>query len=601
MGREEATAGSPIVFSWPFTVEENIQLPRPTDMLLLPSMIAGEPLGTEAAKQLLDYQMEAMEKTREKVAPSHMILRVPSSLGSDTAEKEFRRFNQQGLKAAAFRFDGDLGPADHNTLLLRGRIPRNWLALAIGRIEPWMIPILYYSGFDVLDVGRAIEAAAIRTRLWRMDAESVGDSKHLRFCPCHACASLSDLPAESSSQLKEILTEHNLTIYEMLLSESTQAMQARRLRWLVESMTHASPPMAALLRRIDNELYSHLEEFTPTVGSQAMPLIGPESYNSPAVRRFRERVAKRYRPPAHKKIVLLLPCSARKPYSDSKSHKQFSKVLDPTFGALRSAMAEIILTSPLGVVPRELERMHPAAQYDIPVTGAWDAEETDIAVDALVEHLRKFQESAVVVAHVSGGYLDIVRRAEEEIEQSMVYTTPNHPVTSRDSLEALNDTLQDMREILSITDEKRADLEDTLRATADYQFGQGTGQVLIPQGAKLRGKLYHMVTCKVDAVQVCAFVSKTGTVSLTLEGGRLLAPLNQSWVRFEGREIIGGSIFAVGVSEADPGIRPGDEVFILDPEGEVVAVGRSEMSGLEMCELERGRAVTLRHKREGTE
>jgi len=25
------------------------------------------------------------------------------------------------------------------------------------------------------------------------------------------------------------------------------------------------------------------------------------------------------------------------------------------------------------------------------------------------------------------------------------------------------------------------------------------------------------------------------------------------------------------------------------------------MSGLEMCELERGRAVTLRHKREGTE
>ncbi|MHA2432772.1 MAG: hypothetical protein ACXADO_06040, partial [Candidatus Thorarchaeota archaeon] len=55
MGREEATAGSPIVFSWPFTVEENIQLPRPTDMLLLPSMIAGEPLGTEAAKQLLDY------------------------------------------------------------------------------------------------------------------------------------------------------------------------------------------------------------------------------------------------------------------------------------------------------------------------------------------------------------------------------------------------------------------------------------------------------------------------------------------------------------------------------------------------------------------
>ncbi|MHA2044835.1 MAG: PUA domain-containing protein [Candidatus Thorarchaeota archaeon] len=28
----------------------------------------------------------------------------------------------------------------------------------------------------------------------------------------------------------------------------------------------------------------------------------------------------------------------------------------------------------------------------------------------------------------------------------------------------------------------------------------------------------------------------------------------------------------------------------------VIGVGRSEMSGREMCELSRGRAVTLRHK-----
>ncbi|MFW9944263.1 MAG: PUA domain-containing protein, partial [Candidatus Sifarchaeia archaeon] len=116
-----------------------------------------------------------------------------------------------------------------------------------------------------------------------------------------------------------------------------------------------------------------------------------------------------------------------------------------------------------------------------------------------------------------------------------------------------------------------------------------------------RGKLYHMVTCKVDGEQVCAFVSEAGILSLTLDGGRRLAPLNHSWVRFEGREIKGGSIFAVGVREADPGIRPGDEVIILDSDGKVAAVGRSEMSGLEMCELAKGRAVSLRHKRESGE
>jgi archaeosine synthase len=560
-------------------------------------MIAGASLGPEAAKRLLDYQIEALGMAGEEIEPSRMILRIPSSLDLETAEGDLRRLCQKGLLAAAFRFDGSLGPTDFSTLLLRGCTPRNWLTLAVGRIYPWMVPMLYYLGFDVLDVGHAFEAAADGTRLWRMDSEAVGESTHLRFCSCPACASLSGSTIEVGSQLKEILSEHNLTIYQMLLSESVQAMKKGKMRWLVESMTHASPPMGGLLRRVDNELYAHLEEFTPTVGSKFIPLIGPESYNSPVVRRFRERVAARYIPPEHKRIVLLLPCSARKPYSDSKSHRRFSEVLESSLGGLRYSVAETILTSPLGLVPRELERMHPAAQYDIPVTGDWDAEETDIAVDALVSHLQKFDESAIVIAHVSGGYLDVVRSAEKEIGQSIVYTTPDHPATSKDSLAALRDTLHDMKNILNIEGRRRTDLWDTLRATSDYQFGRGSGIVLIPEEAKLRGKLYHMVTCKVDGEQTCAFVSEAGTLSLTLEGGRRLESLNRSWVKFEGREIKGGSIFAVGVREADPGIRPGDEVVVFDSDGRVAAVGRSEMSGFEMCDLAKGRAVTLRHKR----
>ncbi len=601
LGREETSIDSPVVFSWPFNIEKDLQIVRPRDMLLLPSMIAGDFLGPEAARRLLDYQIESIERTKKEIAPSQMILRIPPSLDSETAREDFRRLYRKGVLAAAFRLDGSLGPADCNSLLLRGKTPRNWLTLAIGRIYPWMIPLLYYLGFDVLDVGHAFEAAANGTRLWRMDSESVKELKHLRFCSCPACASLSNSNLESDSRLTEILNKHNLAIYEMLLSESTQAMKNGRLRWLVESMTHASPSMGSLLRRIDNELYSHLEEFTPTVGSKLIPLIGPESYNSPVVRRFRERVVERYTPPEHKGIVLLLPCSARKPYSDSKSHKRFSQMLEASLGGLRFSVAETILTSPLGLVPRELERMHPAAQYDIPVTGDWDAEETDIAVEALVAHLRKFKEPAIVVAHVSGGYLDVVKSAEKEIGQSIIYTTPDHPATSKESLSALRDTLHDMKEILDIEGKKHTELRDTLRATCDYQFGHGSGDVLIPDEARLRGKLYHMVTCKVEGEQVCAFVSEAGTLSLTLDGGRRLAPLNHNWVKFEGHEIKGGSLFAVGVREADSGIRPGDEVVILDSDGKVAAVGRSEMSGPEMCDLTKGRAVTLRHKREGQE
>jgi hypothetical protein len=36
---------------------------------------------------------------------------------------------------------------------------------------------------------------------------------------------------------------------------------------------------------------------------------------------------------------------------------------------------ELIITSPLGVVPGSLSCSYPSAQYDIPVTGHWDLEE----------------------------------------------------------------------------------------------------------------------------------------------------------------------------------------------------------------------------------
>lgn len=595
LNRDKATDGHPVVFSLPFSFENEIALVS-EDMLILPSMIAGESLGIETGEKLLEYQEKTLKKIESEVVPSQTILRVPSSLDLDAAERAFRRFDQLGLKAAAFQLNCDLGPSDFRSVLLRRKLPRNWLALSIGRVEPYTMPVLYYLGFDILDVGHAFEAAARRMRLWRMDSEIIGSWKSLRLCSCPACVSLAETDLDSDCQMTKILTEHNLAVYEMLMSECTQAMHSGKLRWLVESMTHASPSMAAFLRRIDTELYSYLEEFTPTTGRGAIPLIGPESYNSPMIRRFRERVVKRYRPPEHKKIVLLLPCSARKPYSDSKSHKRFLRAVESALGSLRFRVAETILTSPLGVVPRELERMPPAAQYDIPVTGDWDAEETEIAVHALEEHLQKFSESTVVVAHVSGGYMNIVKKAEEGIPQSIIYTTPDESATSRASLEELQDTLKDMAKVLDITNKQRTDLEDTLRASSDFQFGRGAGDLLIPQGASLRGKLYHTVTCRVGGYQVCTYVSKSGTVSLTLAGGRLLEPLKQGWVLFEGKEIVGGSIFAVGVREADPGIRPGDEVIVLDSGGQVAAVGRSEMSGLEMCELDKGRAVTLRHK-----
>jgi Queuine tRNA-ribosyltransferases, contain PUA domain len=54
-----------------------------------------------------------------------------------------------------------------------------------------------------------------------------------------------------------------------------------------------------------------------------------------------------------------------------------------------------------------------------------------------------------------------------------------------------------------------------------------------------------------------------------------------------------GSILAPGVLQADPRIRPNDEVIVLGERA--LCVGRALMSGNEMIKSSRGVAVDLRH------
>jgi predicted RNA-binding protein (TIGR00451 family) len=59
-----------------------------------------------------------------------------------------------------------------------------------------------------------------------------------------------------------------------------------------------------------------------------------------------------------------------------------------------------------------------------------------------------------------------------------------------------------------------------------------------------------------------------------------------------------GDLFAVGVLDVDPGLRPEEEAVVIKGEA-VVAVGVARMSAREMLAASRGTAVAVRHKRSG--
>ncbi len=152
------------------------------------------------------------------------------------------------------------------------------------------------------------------------------------------------------------------------------------LRELVEKRVLNYPKSVEQLRHHDYLVFErkmkssarHVpKEFTLQCNS---PLVRTD----PIIREWSNKISTEYTPHvSRRKLLILLPCSAKKPYRYSKSHRRFSREINDILAT------EISITSPLGLVPRELEELWPASNYDIPVTGHWDAEEKLIVKDTL--------------------------------------------------------------------------------------------------------------------------------------------------------------------------------------------------------------------------
>jgi len=141
-----------------------------------------------------------------------------------------------------------------------------------------------------------------------------------------------------------------------------------------------------------------------------------------------------------------------------------------------------------------------------------------------------------------------------------------------------------------------------LTRVADYQWGQGAGTALFGDGdpevthtssgrpRQVIGENGRLVTYATD-----------GRFTLGVDGGkRLSAGLSdgryQVVVGDESEPFVreGRNAFAKFVSEADRAIRPGDEVVLTHERGDVLAVGRAELSGEGMLDFETGVAVFVR-------
>ncbi|MEF8884099.1 MAG: archaeosine synthase subunit alpha [Haloarculaceae archaeon] len=456
---------------------------------------------------------------------------------------------------------------------VRGAVPPDTALYLPGVATPANVATLVYAGADLVDADRAV-VRGLEGHYLTTDGHAFLDDLEELPCACPACQ-------EGHEAFdRQDCAAHNVHALAVALRTAHRRVREGRLRDYLEGQARHEQWLTATFRRLDQQ-WGYLEQRTPVVRTAEITAATEDTLRRVEIQRFAQRVTERYRNRFDHPLVLV-PCSARKPYSQSQSHGQYHDVV-------RWRAHKVSMTSPVGVVPQELELTYPAQHYDSVVTGDWSATETEFVADVLERYLRR-NDYPRVVAHVPGDYRPICERVEDTLDREFEYTVVDHPTTT-ESLGNLDVALDG-----ELRYGKRERQHNTVRAVADYQLGPGAGDDLF-EDFRIRGSHPGLQVHDDEGEQLAVVTRNYGTLAFTLAGARRWMESDAPTNRVEIDDFVPhGSVLAPGVVDADGAIRVGDEVVVEGPSA--FAVGRAEMSGPEMGRSTRGVAVQVRHVEE---
>ena len=424
-----------------------------------------------------------------------------------------------------------------------------------GAGHPMMFALAALMGCDMFDSASYAKYAKDGRMLFCSGTRNLEELDHFP-CSCPACsrgspAQARKLPEEDRTRL---LAEHNLHVSFAELRTVRQAIKEGTLWELVEERCRAHPALLSALTRLGGHA-AFLERYASISRPGAFFYKGPESSFRPEVLRWTERIEGRYRMPGAD-VTICLP-EAPKPYS--RHYGQLVAEVQSRWDA------RFVVASFFGPVPLELDGMYPVAQSLVP----------EILDDA---SKRRISEA--------------MKRFSHRLK------TPFSMIWEGDgSLSALE---------MMVPGRKRQPQDpETLRvaATADMQFGAGAADVLLAGRVELvrspnTGRVRNVLS---DGEHILSLRAGDGLFSLRLPGAERLRrafppPALRVSVDADAAEFAaeGKNVFAKFVVGCDPGLRPNDEVLVVDEKDALVAVGRALMVREEMLSFEKGMAVRVR-------
>lgn len=416
------------------------------------------------------------------------------------------------------------------------------LVWAPGLGGPDNIAVLTWFGVDIFDLSRSRMCAASNILL--------------------TCYGPREIVAEVDGE--ESTIEAQIEQWRSAIAEVKSRLSNGTLRALVEQQSLNSPNLVEHLRYHDK-----ITRENPNVGITHVPkgtilhCNSHDSLNNPIITKWVDFMNQNYQAPhGLDEVLILLPCSARKPYRMSNSHRKFLDAIG------NSAFHEVMVTSPLGLVPRDLEETWPASHYDIPVTGDWSLNEIERTKQMLLSLINRHNYHTVINHSSMDFDLDGV---------DYFATRQGLPATSKEALANLSQVVAEVSMNNKIRNRKHHKiLLDNFSSIARYKMEND----LWLEGVKIRGKPPFW-RIEVDGKQIALWSNDRRGFSLAKASIPIISRHSSlKKINLNPEVIWKGDIFSNIVDSYDDGIQSGDDLLVMQ-NSTPVGLARATASGWE--------------------
>ncbi|MHA2088097.1 MAG: DUF5591 domain-containing protein [Promethearchaeota archaeon] len=476
---------------------------------------------------------------------------------------------------------------------IKTQLDNNLVIMVSGRILPKYFPMLVYLGVDLIDP----------SFLLYLSAENFYDTieyllpiNKVRYLPCSCVACKGNLKnlvdTKYSSEKIDLLCLHNLIVAHNYMMKIKQYLKYEDYRGFVEKSSLDDTLLISMLKILDKDYFALIRSETPIAQKiKKIKCLGPSSYYRPDFREFRQRTINNFQPESWTTMIIILPNVLRK-------HPEFANI------------QEIILTSPLGAIPRQLENIYPVKSYDISVTGEWDNSEKDITSGMLHRIIMKYDENIPIICHLEGDYRDIVEKVDSNLPHKFYFTNIEGKVTTKESLNSFESLV---KEHIDDFEPLKKPVSDYLSNNwvrkfikiLDYQFGKDSGLKIIRN--ELNPIKFHS-NSQINLIDLTTkeklgvFNSSAGQICLTIQGLKRMIQspytIDSNIIVFDGNNIRGNHLFRQGILEFSPDLISNNCVIIVDKEKkEIIGTGTLTMGSSFIQNSKTGRVVEIREKK----